>query len=196
MYLKPSDIYYSQDSVCAYFDKRSLYRHRRIGETLDDICEGRCSITDIPTIAVIRENGRWITADNRRLWVFRHLERLGKCYEIPVRQTHFIPDDKKTAPGGGTSVRVRGQAGGYWQNQSNNRVSSYQQPVSSSYSYNSSSRASSREFFDNDFSSGRNYSTGRSSSYVVQPERTTSYNYSSRPQPQEKKQSDSWCTIL
>jgi len=41
MELKPSEIYYSQDSINNVFDKRSAHSYRRIGETLDDLCEHR-----------------------------------------------------------------------------------------------------------------------------------------------------------
>ena len=65
---------------------------------------------------VVNLDGKWVTADNRRLWVFRELERLGKCDTIPVRISTYIPEAKLTSYNGGTSVRVRGPAGGYWHN--------------------------------------------------------------------------------
>ncbi|KAH3836735.1 uncharacterized protein LOC127879968 [Dreissena polymorpha] len=65
---------------------------------------------------VVNLDGKWVTADNRRLWVFRELERLGKCDTIPVRISSYIPEAKLTSYNGGTSVRVRGPAGGYWHN--------------------------------------------------------------------------------
>lgn len=39
--LYPSEIYYSQDSISCHFDCKSVHSWQRIGETLDDICEGR-----------------------------------------------------------------------------------------------------------------------------------------------------------
>ncbi|XP_052785379.1 uncharacterized protein LOC128221021 [Mya arenaria] len=110
MELKPSEIYYSQDSVSNAF----RHTYELIGETLDDICEDRCSIYSIPTISVMRKNGRWITSDNRRLWVFRQLERLGKCDTVPVDVTDQIPPEKMTSLNGGDAVRVRGNPGGSW----------------------------------------------------------------------------------
>ena len=56
----------------------------------------------------MNKRGKWFTADNRRLWVFRDLERLGKCTTIPVRIIINIPVGKFTTKNGGTSVRVRG----------------------------------------------------------------------------------------
>lgn len=74
----------------------------------------RCSINDIPKISVIRLDEKWVTADNRRLWVFRELERLGKCTNIQVEQTSCLPKRKMTSRNGGVAVRVRGQPGGFW----------------------------------------------------------------------------------
>lgn len=114
MYLKPSEVFYSQDSINNVFDKRCNHRYKPIGETLDELCEGRCSVSDIPTVSVIKREGKWVTADNRRLWVFRQLERLGKCEKIFVHKGNYIPQEKLTSENGGNSVRVRGSPGGYW----------------------------------------------------------------------------------
>ena len=116
MRLKPSDILFSQESVNNFFDKRSRHSGILIGETLDDICEGRCTVDDIPTIRVMNRNGKWVTSDNRRLWVFRELERLGRCDDIPVIETYYIPPEKLNSVNGGLSVRVRRYAGGHWHN--------------------------------------------------------------------------------
>ena len=71
---------------------------------------------NIPTVSVMKRHGKWVTADNRRLWVFRQLERLGKCETISVRITNYIPEGKLTSYNGGESVVVRGSPGGYWHN--------------------------------------------------------------------------------
>lgn len=68
----------------------------------------RCKISDVPKISVLKESGKWVTADNRRLWVFKQLERLGKVDMISVNQVYYIPDQKRTSINGGTSVDVRG----------------------------------------------------------------------------------------
>ncbi|XP_045204472.2 uncharacterized protein LOC123557207 [Mercenaria mercenaria] len=114
MYLRPSEIFYSQDSINNVFDKRCKHAYKPIGETLDAICEGRCSMNNIPTISVVQTDGKWVTADNRRLWVYRQLERLGKCEKIHVQKGYYIPAGKLTSYNGGESVRVRGSTGGYW----------------------------------------------------------------------------------
>ena len=112
--LKPSEIMYSQASISNRFKARSIHRDKLIGETLDDICEGRSSITEIPQISVMEKDGRWVTADNRRLWIFRELERLGKCEDISVCQVYSIDPKKMNSTNGGVSVHVRRLPGGKW----------------------------------------------------------------------------------
>ncbi|XP_060591261.1 uncharacterized protein LOC132746204 [Ruditapes philippinarum] len=112
--LRPSDIYYSQSSISNHFSSPYI----PIGETLDDLCEGRLSVYDIDSITVAKHNGRWITLDNRRLWVFRHLEILGKCDKIPVVQTTRVPYFRLTSKCDGDDIEVRGDPGGTWYNTS------------------------------------------------------------------------------
>ena len=90
MKLAPSKIYYSQDSISNRFGKSTGHAGVLIGETLDAIIEGKCHINDIKTIEVAKVNGIFRTADNRRLWVFKKLEGLGLCAEIPVNLVHYI----------------------------------------------------------------------------------------------------------
>ncbi|KAH3837959.1 hypothetical protein DPMN_111363 [Dreissena polymorpha] len=40
MQLKPSEILYSQDSINIYLNSKSSHDGHKLGETLDDICEG------------------------------------------------------------------------------------------------------------------------------------------------------------
>lgn len=112
MKLAPSDIYYSQDSISNTFGKKTKHAGKRIGEVLDDILEGRCSINDIDTInIVIRDEGiyRYISADNRRLWIFKKLEELDEYTEIPVKIVNSISAEKCNF---GATIKVRGNPGG------------------------------------------------------------------------------------
>ncbi|CAG2219460.1 unnamed protein product [Mytilus edulis] len=52
----------------------------------------------------MKENGNWWIADNRRLWIFRHLEKLGKCREIPVDIINSIDSRKRSSTNGGIDV--------------------------------------------------------------------------------------------
>ncbi|KAL4229873.1 hypothetical protein ACF0H5_010264 [Mactra antiquata] len=122
MRLRPSKIRYSQDSISNRFCDGEL-----IGDVLDDLCDGRIRKRDFPIIEVAFINGRWYTADNRRLWVFQQLEELGKCRKIPVDEIYEIPSYKMTTRNGGRYVTVRGYPGGEW----------IQELESSSYGYSS-----------------------------------------------------------
>lgn len=132
MMLNPLDIYFCQDTISSKFRIRCRHSNKRIGETLDELCEGRLSIYHIPTISVMKKNGKWFTADNRRLWVFRELERLGKCESVPVNLIDDIPYDKFTTENGGASVEVRGEPGGTISSRTA-RPSLSSVPLSSSY---------------------------------------------------------------
>ncbi|KAL3876405.1 hypothetical protein ACJMK2_034254 [Sinanodonta woodiana] len=114
LYLSPSEIRFSQDSINNVFDNKSTYRNTNIGETLDALCEGRSKLKEIPTISVVWKNGHWFTLDNRRLWVFRHLERLRKCNKIPVKRSNYMPVEKFTTTNDGKTIEVRGEIGGRW----------------------------------------------------------------------------------
>lgn len=83
----------------------------------------RCSIYDIPTISVARIDDRWVTADNRRLWVFRQLYRLGKCNTVPVLETYGLPSAKMTSYNKGVDIQVRRDPGGRWHRQPSKRSS-------------------------------------------------------------------------
>lgn len=113
MRLAPSEIRYSQDSIR---NKFTQYPHQDIyiGQTLDDLLLGDIRVRDIRTIRVMEKRERWYSADNRRLWVFKKLEKLGKCDEIKVVEIYSIPDEKFTTENRGRSVDIRGDPGGYY----------------------------------------------------------------------------------
>lgn len=90
MKLAPSEIHYSQDSITNRFGKSTEHAGVLIGETLAKMLTVDCSIFDINTIQVVRRNGVYLTADNRRLWIFKMLEEMGECTQIPVHKTHYI----------------------------------------------------------------------------------------------------------
>ncbi|CAC5394655.1 unnamed protein product [Mytilus coruscus] len=89
MILKPSEIFYSQDSVSNRWELRTPYSDTLIGETLDELLTGPVSLDDIPIITAVIINGKLHTADNRRLWVFRKAEEFGYLHEIEVFQESF-----------------------------------------------------------------------------------------------------------
>ena len=94
-YMFPSSIRFSQEYINSYFNSKYGHANVKIGQTLDMLCDGTISIYDIPTIRVAWINGKYFTADNRRLWVFREMERVGKCSEIPVQMDSiYLPSLK------------------------------------------------------------------------------------------------------
>ncbi|KAH3729993.1 hypothetical protein DPMN_055972 [Dreissena polymorpha] len=76
--LRPFVIHFSKDSINNTFDESCSHSGVLIGQTVDDICTGKTNISDIPKITVVKLDGKWVTANNRLLWVFLQLEKLGK----------------------------------------------------------------------------------------------------------------------
>ncbi|KAH3896137.1 hypothetical protein DPMN_020310 [Dreissena polymorpha] len=70
-------------------------------------------------------DGKWVTLDNRRLWVFKELERLGKCDRVYVEVGYSFPSAKLTARKSGVKIDVRGSPGGTWYNKPGSGISSH-----------------------------------------------------------------------
>ncbi|XP_021354750.1 uncharacterized protein LOC110451197 [Mizuhopecten yessoensis] len=123
--LRPSEIRFSQDSISNVFHEKTNHADTHIGETLDALLTGKCNISEIPPITVVYMNENWYSADNRRLWVFRKLEELGQCTEIPVQKgRRRIPRKKLTTKNDGTDIRVRRDPGGYhWRHWNDDQTS-------------------------------------------------------------------------
>ena len=153
----------------------------------------------------MQRNGKWVTADNRRLWVFRQLERLGKCDKIPVRITYYISDDKFTSSNGGEYVSVRGPPGGRWHKKrtSSGAISQpvYRQPTSFSSPVSSPSPSRYSSYNTNP---SRNYATFETSvrdsdkclGEAKRPrtsQTSTFYNYS---QPEYTPKKKGWCDCI
>lgn len=109
---KPSEIRFSQDSIKNHWKDNSC----QIGETLDQLLKGEIHVDDIEKITVKIKHENLYSADNRRLWVFQKLEKLGKCDSIAVK-FGYIDSRKFTTTNLGTSVRIRGSGdpgGRFW----------------------------------------------------------------------------------
>jgi hypothetical protein len=105
--LKPSDILYSQSSIANKFTNGL-----QIGEVLDDIMEDRLSISRLPTIEVKCIDGSYVSSDNRRLWILKQLERLGRVNEVNVKTTRWMSRQKSART---NNVKIRGIGpGGIW----------------------------------------------------------------------------------
>lgn len=166
MYLKPSEVFYSQDSISNRFGDYTAHGSLCIGETLDQLLNGTCNVSYIPIISVIWRNGKYFTTDNRRLWVFRKAEEIGFLKTIEVRQTSYINPAKFTTLNDGTSIRVRGNPGGSiwrtWRPKSSTKSVSninayytnkpvFPREVATQYHHYSSSNGSNYDSDDHDF---------------------------------------------
>uniref|UniRef100_A0A8W8KB38 Uncharacterized protein n=1 Tax=Magallana gigas TaxID=29159 RepID=A0A8W8KB38_MAGGI len=102
--MRPSEIYYSQDSIKNTFDNgQSIY------STLRMCKEDPFEIDLIPRMRVCMKNGKWFTLDNRRLWVFRGLEESGHITLVDVIRVSSdrLTARKFTTTNDGVSVRIR-----------------------------------------------------------------------------------------
>ena len=107
MFLKPSNIFYSQASISCTFGRSTIHSGVPIGETLDELYNGKIQVRDIPNIRVVKKDDKWVTLDNRRLWIFHHLEGAGKCSQIEVEVIEYDSElygSKFDSKNGGTSV--------------------------------------------------------------------------------------------
>ena len=98
--LKPSDILYSQNSIGNKFTNGV-----QIGEVLDDIMEDRLSISRLPTIKVKCIDGSYVSSDNRRLWILKQLEKLGRVNQVSVKTTRWMSRRKSART---NNVKIRG----------------------------------------------------------------------------------------
>lgn len=134
MMLAPSGIYYSQDSISNMFGISTEHAGVLIGETLDKILTGECNIYDIKTIKVMRRRGRYLTANKRRLWIFKRLEELGECKKIPTHITYCFNPQKSVTD---STIEVEGNPGGHlWRTWNDRQASFTEQNFESSESDN------------------------------------------------------------
>lgn len=184
--LKPSVIHYTQENIgCKFQDGNN------IGKTLDDLMDGVITMDSFRfKLRVCHENGKWWSEDNRRLWVFKHLERLGKYQEIVVQQKASIRKNKMTTVNGGTSIRVRGHIEGRWY-RAPGRARYNPTPIvreSQSYSGGDDYQESLRQLLND----RRIYEEVSRLSYV----QSTPRQQAPPPPPKRERKSDSWCAIL
>jgi hypothetical protein len=72
--LSPSEIYFSHSRLDTKFSGCG----KDIGTTLAEILSGQTRIEQIPLITVLGVDGRYISLNNRRLYLFKELLRLGR----------------------------------------------------------------------------------------------------------------------
>lgn len=101
--LAPSDIRFMQDSI-----HHSFYGGGRVNDVIDQICYRHTSLNNIPTIEVTNRNGKYYSLDNRRLYLYRVLEKRGFLFRITVFLVSRWDERKFTTLNDGASIFVRG----------------------------------------------------------------------------------------
>lgn len=93
--LPPNDIYYSSTEIPAHFvDNYSIRK------TVIDINKGKVDYGEIPPIRVVKDGDKWISLDNRRLYVFRNAVTspiLAIIMNTPFKQVKAYSDVKIAA---------------------------------------------------------------------------------------------------
>merc|ERR1712061_53359 len=107
MELLLGQVKYSQESILGFFrDGRPVAQMRR------ELQLGEKSIKDIPKISAVLHNGKIYSADNRRLWTFKHC---GMPHNTRIQVAVGKADGrfwrKFTTPTGGKTIRRRGDRG-------------------------------------------------------------------------------------
>lgn len=105
MFLKPSEIFYSQDSVASKFQDG-----RDLNQTAQMLLLKELDPEDLPVIQVVRRiDGKYYTLDNRRLYVFRVGQYNGVTAKVPIQLVveQLYHRRKFTTKNGGTSITVR-----------------------------------------------------------------------------------------
>lgn len=102
-------ILYSQESI-----KGTFRDGRTIGQMRRELAMGTKAVTDIPRIHAVMHEGRVYSADNRRLWAFKHS---GMPHDSRINVVASWESDlfyrKLTTPTHGRTVRRRGEDTGY-----------------------------------------------------------------------------------
>uniref|UniRef100_H2Y064 Uncharacterized protein n=1 Tax=Ciona intestinalis TaxID=7719 RepID=H2Y064_CIOIN len=99
---KPSNIQFSQDSIA-----KSFQNGTELHETCQLISTGSVSVDEIRPIRVIIKDNKAISVDNRRLYVFRVLEKAGHLHSIKVQVTNQYDENRFTSTNNGCHVRLR-----------------------------------------------------------------------------------------
>lgn len=112
LWMSPRDILFTQDSIkCTFTDDRTT-----LEQTFRQQLNGESTVADIEPIEVVEdEDGRWwAISGNRRLFIYKILERFDIIGEICVKILDINDDvtrrlfrKRHTTTTGGTSIRVR-----------------------------------------------------------------------------------------
>lgn len=84
--LKPSEIRFTKNLLASEFDNGIP-----LSETFTQIKNGEILLEDVPAIEVVfyPEKWEWFTLNNRRLWVLKELEKIGKCRYVKTKRVEY-----------------------------------------------------------------------------------------------------------
>ncbi|KAL3867707.1 hypothetical protein ACJMK2_040574 [Sinanodonta woodiana] len=87
--------------------------------------------------------------DNRRLWIFKHLEEMGEIDEIDVEEISWIPPRKFTTENDGESIVIRGDPDSRYVNEDSDDEDSDEEDDEdeSDCSYNDSTEYSDDDYY-------------------------------------------------
>ncbi|XP_062583857.1 uncharacterized protein LOC134245602 [Saccostrea cucullata] len=107
VYMRPSQIRYTHDSIQANFRNGTPMEH-----TFRQLVFQKIQVDSLPMIQVTQHNGYWyVVRGNRRLFLLKKLEKLGRVTTVQMVKKPFDPDvfnRQYTTKDNGISVRIRG----------------------------------------------------------------------------------------
>ena len=78
--IDPETVYFTHSKIRKQFSGCG----KLLQETLNEIVAGRTAIEEIPRIRVIFDGARHYSMNNRRLWLYKELKKLGKLTVVKV----------------------------------------------------------------------------------------------------------------
>ncbi|GAB1600145.1 uncharacterized protein LOC115211823, partial [Argonauta hians] len=104
--LAPSQIRFTQDSISSKFQNGN-----NIYDLIDDIVYGVVTPSEIQRIRTFKLHNKYYSVDNRRLYVFREVEKHIRNFRITAKLIHYNEqhESKLTTTNDGVSIVVRGK---------------------------------------------------------------------------------------
>nr|XP_039268685.1 uncharacterized protein LOC120343544 [Styela clava] len=108
IWVRPSDVRYTQDSILPYFQD---------GDTIMDvarkIAQKKLNVDDIPLIKIVKKEDKFWSLDNRRLYLFKLLQTNNLLDLVEARHVDIsrLTEEKFTTENNGKSARLRSGIG-------------------------------------------------------------------------------------
>lgn len=78
--IDPSAVYFTHSKIRKQFSGNG----KLLSETLEEVLNGTTKVEAIPKIRVIFDGSRYYSMNNRRLWVYKELQKRGKLATVKV----------------------------------------------------------------------------------------------------------------